>query len=164
MWWKERKVSVRWPVMGLMRCTVSRTAFAGILPRTATKPASLRGSGLMIYGSQGVIELPSGFLETAWLLKDSHWSSGPTKSEWQPISSNGLNKPETRTDRGYTGGHPAAVNDLIDAIQTDRQPRCGAKDALAATEMILAVWESHRQNAPVPFPLANRKHPLTLLK
>ncbi len=120
--------------------------------------------GLFIYGSKGVIELPSGFLETAWLLKDSHWSSGPTKSKWQPISSNGLNKPETRTDRGYEGGHPAAVNDLIDAIHTDRQPRCGAKDALAATEMILGVWESHRQTAPVPFPLANRKHPLTLLK
>lgn len=120
--------------------------------------------GLMIYGSQGVIELPSGFLETAWLLKDSHWASGPTKSEWQPISSNGLNQPETRTDRGYTGGHPAAVNDLIEAIQTDRQPVCSAKDARAATEMILAVWESQRQNAPVKLPLENRQHPLALLK
>jgi predicted dehydrogenase len=120
--------------------------------------------GVMIYGSKGVIELPSGYLETAWLLKDSHWANGPTKSQWQPISSNGLNKPETRSDRGYTGGHPAAVNDLLDAIKTDRQPLVGAKDALAITEMILAVWESHRQNAPVNFPLENRKHPLTLLK
>jgi predicted dehydrogenase len=120
--------------------------------------------GLLIYGSKGVIELPSGFLETAWLLKDSHWSNGPTKSQWQPISSNGLNKPETRKDRGYDGGHPAAVNDLLEAIKTDRQPLVGAKDALAIIEMILAVWESHRQNALVNFPLANRKHPLTLLK
>lgn len=119
--------------------------------------------GLMIYGSQGVIEMPAGFLETAWLLKDSHWSSGPTKSKWQPISSGGLNEPETRSDRGYAGGHPAAVNDLLDAIQSDRPPKCGAKEARAATEMILAVWESHRQNAPVKFPLENRKHPLTLL-
>jgi hypothetical protein len=29
--------------------------------------------------------------------------------------------------------------------------------------MILAIYESHRQNAPVPLPLANRKHPLRLL-
>jgi predicted dehydrogenase len=120
--------------------------------------------GLMIYGSKGVIELPSGFLETAWLLKDSHWASGSTKSQWQPISSNGLNKSETRTDKNYAGGHPAAVNDLLEAIKTDRQPVCGAKEALAATEMILGVFESQRQNAPVPFPLKNRKHPLTMLK
>ncbi len=120
--------------------------------------------GLMIYGSQGVIELPSGFLETAWLLKDSHWASGATKSQWQPISSNGLNQPETRNDKGYAGGHPAAVNDLLAAIKTDRQPVCGAKDALAATEMILGIYESQRQNAPVDFPLANRKHPLSLTR
>ena len=120
--------------------------------------------GLLIYGSKGVIELPSGFLQTGWLLKDSHWSSGPTKSQWQPISSNGLNKPETRSDRDYAGGHPAAISDLLDAIKTDRQPLCGARDAMKITEMILAVWESHRKNAPVNFPLENRKHPLTVLR
>jgi hypothetical protein len=29
--------------------------------------------------------------------------------------------------------------------------------------MILAVYESHRKNAPVALPLENRKHPLTML-
>jgi hypothetical protein len=29
--------------------------------------------------------------------------------------------------------------------------------------MIMAVYESHRLNAPAPLPLKNREHPLTLL-
>lgn len=33
-------------------------------------------------------------------------------------------------------------------------------DGRAALEMILAVYESHRLNAPVELPLKNRRHPL----
>jgi len=36
-------------------------------------------------------------------------------------------------------------------------------DGRAALEMILAVYESHRLNAPVEFPLKNRSHPLSML-
>jgi len=36
-------------------------------------------------------------------------------------------------------------------------------DGRAALEMILAVYESHRRNAPVGLPLKERRHPLTLL-
>ena len=53
--------------------------------------------------------------------------------------------------------------DLIRAIETDTQPQGSMYDGRAALEMILAVYESHRLNAPVELPLQNRKHPLTLL-
>jgi len=36
-------------------------------------------------------------------------------------------------------------------------------DGRAALEMILAVYESHRLNAPVELPLKNRRHPLSML-
>ena len=79
-----------------------------------------------------------------------------------PISSNGVEKPETRT-----APHRAnldAVNDLIDAIEKDRQPISSVYDARAATEMIVAVFESHRLGGPATFPLKNRKNPLTMLE
>jgi hypothetical protein len=36
-------------------------------------------------------------------------------------------------------------------------------DGRAALEMILAVYESHRQRGPVELPLKNRRHPLSML-
>ena len=52
------------------------------------------------------------------------------------------------------------MNDLIDAIEKDRPPLDSIHDGRASLEMILAVYESHRQERPVELPLKNRKHPL----
>ncbi len=118
--------------------------------------------GLKVFGSKGVIEFQSGYLRTAYLLKDPSWSPGRSKAQWMPISSNGVEKPETRS-----APHRAnldAVNDLIDAIEKDRQPISSVYDAREATEMIVAVFESHRLGGPATFPLKNRKNPLTMLE
>ena len=127
--------------------------------------ASHRGRGnrfgLKVFGSRGVIEFQSGYMRTAWLLKDPAWSPGRSGSRWVPISSNGVGKPETRTSKHRA--NEVAVRDLIDAIEKERQPISSVYDARAATEMIVAVFESHRQQGPVSFPLKNRKNPLTML-
>ncbi|HUG89407.1 MAG TPA: Gfo/Idh/MocA family oxidoreductase [Planctomycetaceae bacterium] len=117
--------------------------------------------GLRVYGSKGVLEFQSGYLKTAWILKDSSWSPAQSGSRWVPISSNGVGRPETQSDA--TGGNAAAVKDLLEAIENDRQPKSSLYDARAATEMIAAVFESHRQGGPVSLPLATRQNPLTLL-
>lgn len=120
--------------------------------------------GLKIFGSKGVVELQSGYLKTAYILKDSSWSPGRSGGKWLPVSSNGIDKPETRQDLGLHGGNIAAVKDLIDAIEHDRQPISSVYDARAATQMIAAVFESHRLGSPAAFPLKNRKNPLTMLR
>ncbi len=56
-----------------------------------------------------------------------------------------------------------AVKDLLSAIEENREPLCNMYEARAATEMILAVFESQRQGRPVSLPLENRKHPLAML-
>lgn len=119
--------------------------------------------GLKVFGSKGVIEFESGFLKTAYLLQDSSWSPGRSGKEWVPISSNGPGKPETREPGAHRGNLPA-VEDLIESIEQDRQPRSNVYDARAATEMIAGVFESHRLGKPVQFPLQNRRNPLTLLR
>jgi predicted dehydrogenase len=119
--------------------------------------------GLTIHGSKGIIEMQSGYLRTAYILKDPSWSPGRTGSKWEPISSNGVGKPETIKVDSHAGGNMDAAKDLINAIEKDGQPISSVYDALAATEMIVSMFESHRLAKPVAFPLKNRKNPLTML-
>lgn len=118
---------------------------------------------VQVFGSKGVIELESGYLVKAHLLRDGGWSPGRSGGAWEPITSAGVGKPEPRADGSYEGGHVAAITDLIAAIEEDRETKCSARDATAIVEMIAAVFESHRLSRPVELPLKTRVNPLTLL-
>ncbi|MEZ4866624.1 MAG: Gfo/Idh/MocA family oxidoreductase [Caldilineaceae bacterium] len=49
------------------------------------------------------------------------------------------------------------IEDLVHSLDTGEPPRCGARTALASTELIFAFIESHRQGgARVTLPLAHR--------
>ena len=132
--------------------------------------ASRKGMGgkptrfaVQIFGSKGIIELESGYLVKADLLRDSSWSPARSGSKWETITSAGIGKPEPRTDGSYEGGHIAAITDLIDAIENNRDTKCSARDCTAVIEMIAAVFESHRVAKPVELPLKTRVNSLTLL-
>lgn len=132
--------------------------------------ASKRGAGssptrfgLVIVGSRSLIEMQSGYGRTAYLLEDPSWSPGRTGSKWQPITSNGVGQPETVTTDSHDGGNTSAAMDLISSIGNDRQPLSSMYDARVATELIVAVFESHRLGRPVNLPLTTRDNPLTLL-
>ncbi len=119
--------------------------------------------GLTLYGSQGIVQVTTGSLPAAYFLADSSWFPGRSQARWQEISSAGLGKPETLRDGGLGQGNVWIAQDLIRAIEQDRQPRGSIYDARAALEMILAVYESHRTRTAVDLPLRDRRHPLTLL-
>ena len=119
--------------------------------------------GMRIYGTQGVIDMASGYGIPAYLLKDSGWHAPTVAAKWQVITSAGVDKPETLKATGYEGGNPAVVKDLIAAIEEDRQPMCGMHEARAVIEMIMAIFESHRLGKIVSLPLENRRHPLSFL-
>ncbi len=61
-------------------------------------------------------------------------------------------------------GNQRAVLDLIDAIENDGEPLSSARDAIAALEMILGVYESQITGARVHIPMRQRKHPLVAWK
>ncbi len=123
-----------------------------------------RRFGLQIFGSKGVAELLTGYLVPGFFLADPAWSPGRSGAQWVPITSNGPGKPESIKGSSLHEGNVAAVKDLIASIEEDRQPLGNVYNAAGATEMIHAVFESHRQGGPVEFPLKNRQHPLTMLK
>ncbi|MHC4544992.1 MAG: Gfo/Idh/MocA family protein [Planctomycetota bacterium] len=119
--------------------------------------------GLQVYGSKGILTMTTGALPEIWFVEDPSWQPGRSKARWKQISSVGVDKPETRSDRGHGFGNRLIALDLIRAIETDSQPKGSAYDGRAALEMILAVYESHRLNARVGLPLKNRRHPLSLM-
>ncbi|MCS7045766.1 MAG: Gfo/Idh/MocA family oxidoreductase [Gemmataceae bacterium] len=118
---------------------------------------------LTVYGSRGVIQVATGSLPAAYFLADPGWFAGRSRAAWQEITSAGLGKPEPLKDGGLGQGNVWIVQDLIEAIEKDRQPRGSVYDARGALEMIMAVYESHRLRAAVDLPLKNRRHPLELM-
>lgn len=116
--------------------------------------------GLQIFGTKGIVQLTTGALPQAWLLEDPSWFPGRSKAPWKPITSAGVGKPEPLKDGGLLQGNQWIVEDLFKAIEEDRQPKGSIYDGRAALEMILAVYESYRQQKEVPIPLKNREHPL----
>jgi predicted dehydrogenase len=119
--------------------------------------------GLQIYGSKGIIQLIAGSLPAAYFLEDTSWFPGRSKAQWQEITSAGVGKPEPLESSGQAQGNLWIAQDLIDAIEKDRQPLGSMYDGRAALEMIMAVYEAHRIKGPVELPLKSRRHPLTML-
>ncbi|MBN2295999.1 MAG: Gfo/Idh/MocA family oxidoreductase, partial [Pirellulales bacterium] len=132
----------------------------------STRNASGRGGnrfGIRLYGTEGIVEMGTGYLGACLVLRDPLWSSGRSQKKWIPISSAGVGVDEPLEDVGLKGGNDLAVRDLIAAIEADRKPKSSIEDARVATEMIVAVFESQRQGTPVFFPLKNRENPLSML-
>ena len=119
--------------------------------------------GLQIYGSRGIIEILEGTMPSVKYLGDPSWSPGRSNAAWQDVSTTGIGKPETQSDPSLQNRHRPAALDLLAAIEEDRQPLSSAYEARGATEMIVAVFESHRAGGPVELPLKNRQNPLTRL-
>lgn len=136
------------------------TAYFGSRRGTGGNPSRF---GLQICGSQGIIEIVTGYLPPVNYLPDPAWSSGRSGKAWIPVSSAGPGKPEPLKDGGLHAGNVLACKDLIAAIEQDRLPECNMYEARMTVEMIAAVFESHRANAPVAIPLRNRRNPLDML-
>lgn len=116
--------------------------------------------GLQIFGSQGILEILTGYLPPVHILQDPDWSPGRSRKNWLPVSSEGIGKEELLRDGGLHAGNVAACRDLLDAIREDRYPECNVYEARTTVAMIAAVFESHRLKRPVSFPLENRNNPL----
>ncbi len=116
--------------------------------------------GLVIHGTRGVIQLTTGNLPACFYLADPSWFPGRSRANWQPITSQGLGKEETLKDGGLVQGNVWIAQDLMQAIERDRQPKGSVYDGRAALEMIHAVYESARTRGPVELPLRNRRNPL----
>jgi predicted dehydrogenase len=132
------------------------TAYFGSQRNAAGNPTRF---GLQIFGSEGVIEILTGYLPGAYFLADPSWSPGRSGAKWVPISSAGVGEPEPASGNNDTG-NVVACRDLLAAIEQDRLPQCNILEGKMTVEMIAAVFESHGMSGPVEFPLKRRENPL----
>ena len=148
-------------VHAIYRLSGGRTAYFD-----STKDAGGRPSrfGIQIFGSEGIIEMGTGYLPPTFFLPDSSWSPGKTGKAWLPVTSAGVGQPEPLADGGLYAGNLLAVKDLISAVEGNGPPQSSIYEARTATEMIVAVFESQRVGGPVTFPLENRQNPLSMLQ
>lgn len=118
--------------------------------------------GTHIYGSKGVIFLPNAIYPNgsqAYILHSPAWVPGK-QQRWEPI------EPEHRSfgnDR-YLTANALMVEDLLAAIEQDREPVCSERAGRWTVEMTQGVYASQLQGKPVDFPLAEREHPLDSLR
>jgi predicted dehydrogenase len=135
-------------------------AYFGSVAGTAGNPTRF---ALQVFCSHGIAELLEGTMTPVHALRDRGWSPRRSQKQWVEVSSVGFEEEEPLTDPRLGERHFLAVQDLLAAIEEQREPKSGMYEARGALEMIVAVFESHRQGKPVPLPLENRENPLTML-
>lgn len=130
--------------------------------------ASKRGAGrkesrfaLQIFGADGVIEIvQTQLMPTVNFLGDPSWSPGRSDAAWQRVSTAGIGKPEPLPMKGVNVGQGPAIRNLLECIESGKEPICGPRHARGIVELIFAVFAAHRAGKPVALPLKQTKHPL----
>jgi predicted dehydrogenase len=107
--------------------------------------------GMEIAGSEGMISLRGGTASNAAIYPYPLWAPADTSQKWESL--------ELDDTPLYTGNQ-LAIKDLIDAIESDREPLSSGRAAVAALEMIVGAYESQITGGRVMIPMENRKHPL----
>ena len=69
--------------------------------------ASGPASRLQIFGSEGILEITTGYLPSVKYLADPSWSPGQSGAKWETVTSAGLGKPEPLTDGKDHSGNRA---------------------------------------------------------
>ena len=127
---------------------------AGHYTSRANQPGDGGGFGMLLTGDRGRVAM-SGAGSSFVLARHDHWAPWQGASGWEPLA------------LGAAGIHQAgnrlAIEDLIAAIDADREPLSSARDARAALEMIHGVYASQLEGRRIAVPLADRSHPLERL-
>jgi hypothetical protein len=73
---------------------------------------------IQVFGSKGIIEMESGYLAPAFILKDSSWSPARSGKNWERITSAGIGKPEPLLGNlsGYWSRRIDDVHRLVYAV------------------------------------------------
>jgi len=123
------------------------------------------GFGLQLIGSEGIVNLQCDRGPVAHLVPGNPFQPTGTPRPWIPITTSGVGKPEGSAELvAQIHNHVVPARDLIQAVEEDREPLCGAREGAATVEMIFGVFESHRQGGrAVALPLKERDHPLEKL-
>ncbi len=113
--------------------------------------------GLDIFGSRGIVAIRPDTQPMIGLLRDPSWAPLGRNRGWEALPGAPA---EVVSANPRAARYAPIIDDLLQAIQEDREPKVSLRDGLASLEMLQAVYESHVRDGRVSFPLRNRAHPL----
>jgi predicted dehydrogenase len=129
--------------------------FAGGLTAyfASRKSSDTKGSrwGIDLFGTEGILAIRAQHVPEFLLCKSARWSDGA----WSRLEVPPGMRPVSETD-----AYHLMAEDLMQAIEQDREPAAGGRNALWTTEMAMALYASQRTGRRIPFPLKDREHPL----
>lgn len=114
-----------------------------------------------IYGSKGRIFLPNTIYSPTskgFVLRTPAWVAAEGRA-WEPL------EPEHRSfgEQRYLTANALMVEDLLEAIETGREPVCSERAGRWTVEMTQGMYASQLRRSVMDFPLGEREHPLTEL-
>ena len=119
------------------------------------------GYGIDIIGTEGRIAVRESVGTTMFIYRGQHKTPADA---WEPVhlSAEDLDEHGAQRDKASVRLllQRLMLRDLIEAIESDREPFASGSDGRDCLEMIHATWESHRRKARVDLPLPSREHPL----
>ena len=132
--------------LGLAIVKFKNGAVATIEGTTNVYPQNLEET-LYIFGEKGTVKLGGKSTNNidVWEFADAKESDSQNR---------GLKE---ATSNVYGNGHTSLYADVIDAIQTDRDPYVDAVAGRNALELVLAVYQSQKEGMPVKLPLKDFK-------
>ena len=117
-------------------------AIATVEGTTNVYPQNLEET-LYVFGEKGTVKLGGKSTNNIDVWEFADQADGDTRNK-------GL---EEATSNVYGNGHTSLFADMIDAIQTDREPYVDAQAGRNALELVLAIYKSQKTGRPVKFPL-----------
>lgn len=100
-------------------------------------------TALYIFGHEGAIKIGGPALNILEKLQCS--------AKDLPLSGTNLSESVINV---YGNSHPRLYADMIDAVQTGREPLVTAADGKMAMDVVLAIYKSQREGRPVDFPVS----------
>ena len=123
-------------------------------------PGGARRMGLELYGSEGMLSIRGSMEREVYLLRSGLWAPGD-QERWQAVACAEWDGVPVSDRLAYT--NRLLAQDLIGAIEQEREPVSSGSDGRLALEMIMAAYASAVSGQRVSLPLASRQHPLVAL-
>ena len=113
--------------------------------------------GVELIGTNGRIILKEGYRPNSQPCTFGIWTHDNPPGEWQPIATE---RDELITPAHLKPAYAQMVQEMVDCIEEGREHYSSGREARAALELIMAVYESQRTGARVKLPLEFRENPL----
>lgn len=131
-------------------------AFPGGVHATFVSDGKMRETaghwGLELRGTRGVARINCDLAPNVFVRSRGAWTAAGLTETWIPLDPAALREPSEH--------NLAPVDDWLAAIAENREPECSGRNGAWAVEMVMGVYRAAVTGRRVPFPLAERGHPL----